>query len=60
VGTPSDFAIKLFLPKIPQVYSDLEEGEAQNIKKLDYEIIKYFVELEKVLPNLQKFFQDWK
>jgi len=34
VGTPSDFAIELSLPKIPQVYSDLE-GDIQNIKKLD-------------------------
>jgi hypothetical protein len=58
VGTPSDFAIELSLPKIPQVYSDLEEGEVQNIKKLDYEIIKYSAEPEKVLPNLPRFFQD--
>jgi hypothetical protein len=55
-----DFAIELSLPKIPQVYSDLEEGEAQNIKKLDYEIVKYSPKPKKVLPNLPKFFQDRK
>jgi hypothetical protein len=42
VGTPLDFAIELSLPKIPQVYFDLEEGKAQNIKKLNYEIVKFY------------------
>jgi hypothetical protein len=60
VGTPLDFAIELSLPKIPQVYSDLEEKKAQNIKKLDSEIVKYSVEPEKVLLNLPRFFQDRK
>jgi hypothetical protein len=60
VGTPLDFAIELSLPKIPQVYSDLEEGDIQNIKKLDSKIVKYSAEPEKVLPNLSRFFQDRK
>jgi hypothetical protein len=60
VETPLDFAIELSLLKIPQVYSDMEEGEAQNIKKLDYEIVKYSAKSEKVLLNLSSFFQDRK